>query len=195
MCKVCGAGHQAEEEPGVLARFQVGNPSKSGLDSQLLLINLLNLSFLICRKRTRPCTVAELTRDDAYRMCHAQRALSIDSNYCCNCFQKASWVCRAQHNGQGRPSDSRKYQHGLPLHAILQSWSLYGLPKAGPHFHLLYFTTTHPSFAKLFCCFWQRTPTHTLHGHQHILCTDTNTYFVIFFYDIASSELKHYPLF
>lgn len=44
MCKVCGSDHQLihqmEEDPGVLARFQVGNPRNSGLDSQLLLNNI-----------------------------------------------------------------------------------------------------------------------------------------------------------
>lgn len=147
MCRVGGAGHQVGEEPDVLARFQVGDPSKSGLDSQLLLINLLNLSFLICRKRTRPCRVAELMRDDAYSMCHARRALSTDSNYCCDCFQKASWVCRAQHNGQGRPSDSRKHpaRPASARHlAILESLCT---PKGRPTLS----STLAPNYSSIIC--------------------------------------------
>ena len=44
MCKLCRSGHQltrrVQEEPGVLARSEVGNPSISGLGSRLLLNNL-----------------------------------------------------------------------------------------------------------------------------------------------------------
>ena len=67
MCKVCGSGHQVEEKTSVLVRPQVSNPSKFGLDSQLLWINLLNLSFLLWRKRTNSWRVAKLMTDDAYK--------------------------------------------------------------------------------------------------------------------------------
>ena len=65
-------------------------------------------------------------------------------------LSKASYVCRVWHNGQGQLSDSRKYP-GQPASArhltILESLLA---PKSRSTLLYTHYTTTHPSFVKLF---------------------------------------------